>query len=485
LNTDDKTDDIHGDNGWMLDTKNYKTTAHKGKEKTWTTGKKATTGAQLEAVATASPLPEVERMTKYFADKGIGFDALAAEISEEFGEERCISVNSKDEANGHQIMLNTLEDKDNPYRAIFAVDKLNEGWDVLNLFDIVRLYETRDAKNGKPGKTTISEAQLIGRGARYFPFMAAEGQERGKRKYDSDIDNPLRVCEELYYHCQYDSRYIAELHKALIATGIMADETKQVTYSLKPEFKRELLYREGLVFTNRREVTSREDVTELLPSIREKEYTVAVSTGRTATDILMNDAHTNTTIKVVTSRITIGDIAKYNYSIVHSALRKFGAFKFNLLQIKFPNLKSIREFITDTAYLGGIKIVIDSREAAQTPEILFSAVKNVLGKIAAEISAIRETYVGTTEFKDRLFKEIFTGKTLNLADIEDAEQGASQNSARDASLRMDLSVVDWYAFNDNFGTSEEKAFVKYFSSHVEDLKKKYIRFFLCATSGKR
>ena len=30
-----------------------------------------------------------------------------------------------------------LEDKNNEYRAIFAVDKLNEGWDVLNLFDIV------------------------------------------------------------------------------------------------------------------------------------------------------------------------------------------------------------------------------------------------------------------------------------------------------------------------------------------------------------
>lgn len=50
------------------------------------------------------------------------------------------------------------------YRAVFAVDKLNEGWDVLNLFDIVRLYETRDGKNGKPGSGTIWEAQLIGRG---------------------------------------------------------------------------------------------------------------------------------------------------------------------------------------------------------------------------------------------------------------------------------------------------------------------------------
>jgi len=39
--------------------------------------------------------------------------------------------------------LNTLEDKNNRIRAVFAVQKLNEGWDVLNLFDIVRLYESR------------------------------------------------------------------------------------------------------------------------------------------------------------------------------------------------------------------------------------------------------------------------------------------------------------------------------------------------------
>ena len=94
-------------------------------------------------------------------------------------------------------MLNSLEDKTNPYRAVFAVDKLNEGWDVLNLFDIVRLYETRDGKNGVPGKTTMKEAQLIGRGARYCPFKITEEQEKYQRKYDNDIDNPLRICETL------------------------------------------------------------------------------------------------------------------------------------------------------------------------------------------------------------------------------------------------------------------------------------------------
>ncbi|NJN33179.1 MAG: hypothetical protein HC817_01930 [Saprospiraceae bacterium] len=81
-----------------------------------------------------------------------------------------------------QIQLNTLESADNPIRAVFAVDKLNEGWDVLNLFDIVRLYETRDAKGNKPGKGTAAEAQLIGRGARYCPFVYA-----GLRKTNANL----------------------------------------------------------------------------------------------------------------------------------------------------------------------------------------------------------------------------------------------------------------------------------------------------------
>ena len=48
--------------------------------------------------------------------------------------------------------MNTLEDQNNETRVVFVVDKLNEGWDVLNLFDIVRLHDTRDAKAGKAGK---------------------------------------------------------------------------------------------------------------------------------------------------------------------------------------------------------------------------------------------------------------------------------------------------------------------------------------------
>ena len=94
-------------------------------------------------------------------------------------------------------LLATLENDDNPVRAIFTVNMLQEGWDVLNLFDIVRLYDTRDGRvdrNGNyiAGTGTISEAQLIGRGARYFPFPY-QNSDKYKRKFDENEAEPLRA----------------------------------------------------------------------------------------------------------------------------------------------------------------------------------------------------------------------------------------------------------------------------------------------------
>src|SRR5699024_12337656 len=64
--------------------------------------------------------------------------------------------------------LNGLESPTNLYRVIFAVAKLTEGWDVLNLYDIVRISDPEKTTGTK--NTTNAEAQLIGRGARYNRF---------------------------------------------------------------------------------------------------------------------------------------------------------------------------------------------------------------------------------------------------------------------------------------------------------------------------
>lgn len=94
-------------------------------------------------------------------------------------------------------IFRSLFAKQHPYRAVFEVKKLDEGWDVLNLFDIVRLYETRQSSGTRISPATIAEAQLIGRGARYCPFQVEQEQPRFQRKYDEDVASPcgfVRSC---------------------------------------------------------------------------------------------------------------------------------------------------------------------------------------------------------------------------------------------------------------------------------------------------
>ena len=304
---------------------------------------------------------------------------------------------------------------------------------------------------------------------------------RKKRKYDTDIDNPLRICEELYYHCQNDSRYIGELNNALREIGVDIENQTVRTYVLKDTFKADSLYREGLVFTNDRVEKSRNDVDRLLPSVREHIYAVKLSTGSSGEDTIFGagNALTEKAVATYTYRTDIKTIADMNYAIVHKALCKYSVFKFNTLKCYFPNLKSTREFITSPNYLGAIKIEITSKYETPTPSILFSACVNVLGKVAESVSDIEITYVGTTEFKPTRISEMFKDKKCNYTIVHDGGLGYSQN---DASVpngwKIDLSKEDWFAFEDNFGTSEEKAFVAYFKSFIPHLKEKYDKVFL-------
>lgn len=178
-------------------------------------------------------------------------------------------------------------------------------------------------------------------------------------------------------------------------------------------------------------------------------------------------------------RITIGEIAEVNYAIVWKALCKYNIFKFDTLKSYFPNLKSTREFIISKNYLGAIKIEITSKYETPSPSILFTACINVLGKIADSISNIEITYVGTSEFKPTRICEIFKDKKCNYTVLHDGGIGYSQNDITvRSSWKIDLSKEDWFAFEDNFGTSEEKAFVAYFRTFIPKLRKKYNKVYL-------
>ena len=437
--------------------------------------------SDLLRIRTQTSNPLLVKMYEYF-DTHTTNEQLISEIKEDFSHEKCISVNSKEDKGTYQLLINSLEDRNNLIRCIFAVDQLNEGWDVLNLFDIVRLYETRSAeRHGGPGRQTIQEAQLIGRGARYCPFTTSDKSERFLRKFDDDIDNKLRVCETLYYHCMYNSLFISELTTAMKGIGLLPDNIKECSYILKEDFKRDIIYNNGLVFENERVVKSRKQITELLPSVRTRDYEIDLSSGATSIVNLLAPSSdvVKTLERVSTKSFTIGQIAEKNYSIVHKALRQFNIFKFNILQQYYPNLKSTKQFITDNNYLGNIKINIKISNDEITNEQLYIACKLVVEKISNSISDIEETFEGTKEFKSRKICEVFRDKTVSYTDPHGDGQGVSQShGAISEHLKVNLPDEDWFVFTDNFGTSEEKEFVAYFKEHVQDLKNKYEKVYL-------
>ncbi len=438
-------------------------------------------GAQLRELSNSVTNDIMHTAFAYFANNGISFDTLAAEIRDDFSEAHCVSVNDDKDATQKQLLLNSLEDADNPYRAIFEVKKLDEGWDVLNLFDIVRLYETRQSGGKKISPATIAEAQLIGRGARYCPFQIDSEQPKFQRKYDDDITNELRVCETLYYHCQNDHRYVTELRNALREIGLDSDKIVQREYILKDDFKATDIYQRGLIFLNDREVKDRKDVYGLTPTVRDNIYRFKVTTGASGVDSVMAETsqETDSAVELKTAHMTIKKIAAINYAIVNKALMKYPIFKFNTLRSYFPNVTSTRQFITNDEYLGAVRIDIQSKDEQPTMETLYAAVFYVLGKIADSISCIEETYRGTKTFRAKNIRDTFRNKTVNYTDPHDGGIGISQNdSSVKSEWKIDLSTEDWFVYTDNYGTSEEKAFVAYFRSYVNDLRKIYNRIYL-------
>lgn len=95
----------------------------------------------IEQIRNTATVSIIQKAFAFFDNKSISASEIAKRIKSNFRFENCISANNDEEAEKNQLLLNTLEDENNPIRAVFAVQKLNEGWDVLNLFDIVRLYE--------------------------------------------------------------------------------------------------------------------------------------------------------------------------------------------------------------------------------------------------------------------------------------------------------------------------------------------------------
>lgn len=416
----------------------------------------------IERIHSKSDIPLVQRAFGFFEGNRINSKQLTERLRKEFDESRCISVNEEKEKENQQILLNTLEDKDNRIRAIFAVQKLNEGWDVLNLFDIVRCYTTRDSKAGKPGKTTIAEAQLIGRGARYFPFVANEHNDRFKRKYDNNLTDEMRVLEELHYHSINDSRYISELRTALIEEGMMDEREINRELKLKDTFKKTDFYKHGLVYLNERVRNNYQYVKSFSDiGVTKRNYEHTLATGRGISGALLaGNGNVGTVAESGRKDIKVNEISKH---IVCNAIARRPFFNFKTINKYFPHIKSLRQFIESDDYLGGLEITFQGEIYGLSNKAQLDAMMGLLNQIESELRKNITEYQGTEKFKQNSVSSVFSDKVLKLLEGSERADGDEQF----------VADKGWYVFNANYGTSEEKAFVRMLDRQMDALKKRY------------
>jgi type III restriction enzyme len=413
----------------------------------------------------------------FFEEKEISLENLALQLKEAFSDNKCISIDSGSEDTSEaRLRVNTLEDPNNQIRAVFAVEALNEGWDVLNLFDIVRLYEGRDAKGNRPGKKTIREAQLIGRGARYCPFKISEDQPLYQRKFDEDLTHPLRVCEELYYHSKTDSRYIQELNIALDEVGIKPNTTKKRELKLKDEFKASRFYKHGIIYLNEQEENKNEEVLGFPKHIYGKKFHFEVATGRSSEQTLLTNKPQEDGFEYKSE--TEKPFFILGKNTIRKALQRRSFYKFSNLKRRFPHLKSISEFIESDSYLGNIKILIKTTGSdleKLAPKTKLSWAEQVLKDLEKEIEKGFVEKKGTKIFKSSWIKEVFKDKELNFNLVHGGleERGFPMSDPAKPENRLDLSKESWYAFEENYGTDEEKKLVKFIKDSIEKLQQKY------------
>lgn len=424
---------------------------------------------QIRNTATVSV---VQKAFNFFDSINISSAEISRRIKSNFRFENCISANNDDEAEKNQLLLNTLEDENNPIRAVFAVQKLNEGWDVLNLFDIVRLYEGQNTGgiNTTVGETTLSEAQLIGRGARYFPFALEEGQDKYTRKYDNDQANDLKILEELYYHTKEDSRYISELKKAPVESGIYEDEDKLVTkqLTLKLDFKETEFYKTGQVVFNKKVEKSYNNVKSFADfRVSKRNFAHTLSSGIGRVSSVFNTEEETTTDKIESKDIKLSAIPKH---IVRFALAQNPFFYFDSLERYFPNVGSLTNFIDITDYLGSLEIIFNGSKARLvdiTNNDYLLSIQGLLQNIESEIKSNLTEFEGSVYIKEYVHR-VFKDKEIKV--YKDSERADGQEVL--------VANEPWYVYNANYGTSEEKSFISMFAIRFESLGQKFKDIYL-------
>lgn len=424
-----------------------------------------------------------EQALKFMQENKFEFVHLANWVQQNYQKHNVIITNSetnktKTEKTDSETekLLNNLEAADNPIRAIFTVDRLTEGWDVLNLFDIVRLYEGQNGggsnkKSGKTAAATVSEKQLIGRGVRYFPF-SFEDKQPNKRKFDNDMQHELRILEELFYYTHDEqSRYITELKNELRKDGYLPkkdDDKVLATFKLKSEFADNKDFRELLIWANKKipnpnAKSNNADSLKVNPQtlsfqihgnqlLQEMQFT-ADENDETARQIGTQNNFTQT-IKMSEMERHI-----FNKALHIKGKNSQSLFHFDRLQSKL-NIQNRNELQNNLLKDWQIEFLGLEQDKQIHPDDKLAGCLKILEMVEKHLNESDMPFIGTKEFTPKKLWKIFGTPKQKWVKKDDVKTAIAMQN-------------DWYVMDNFAGTSLEEALIQFISERLGDLQSKY------------
>ena len=295
------------------------------------------------------------------------------------------------------------------------------------------------------------------------------------------MTNPLRICEELYYHSETNSRYIDELNKALDKIGIKPSTSTKRTHNLKEEFKLSSFYKTGVIYLNQQNKYGNEDVKSFPLYLKEKKFYYKVKTGFSSeATLLQNDDFQIAKEESIPISIKVTGLG---LQVIRKAMQKLPFFTFKNLTKYYPNIQSIEEFITSSNYLGANYLEVSGKTTSvdeMSQEEKLQCALKILQEIQPDIERGNIEYKGSEIFVPNAIQKIFKNREMNfvLREDGDAETGYPMSRPKLDEHYLDLKKENWYAYEDNFGTSEEKKLILFLKGAMSNLKKKFERIYL-------
>lgn len=356
--------------------------------------------------------------------------------------------------------LNTLEEPSNPFRAIFAVAKLSEGWDVLNLYDIVRIGEQPITST-----QTNSEAQLIGRGARYNPFVYEEATSF-TRRFDHSTPE-LQILESLHYHTINDKKYIDNLTKSFEAMQLQVEDDKDfdiLTTTVKESFKRSDVYQYGKLYYN--------DVED----VPESEYNGLAKYGVPVAELPTVNIETATLEATAFDAQNIAGmnetrLVKIDEALVKKAMARNPFFRFNKMKKYMPTLHSISEFMYEAQWLGQIQeiqaTVSTGSDTVLSRETQLLVVEKYLAYIQRMLIMNYKRQRGTNKFIGLPIKDA----------VQDYQKRVPVNYS-DAGVHELIQTYNykkapWFVYNEAIVDKLERSLIELIQGYIEELQNKY------------